>query len=356
MPGLVIQAVLVGGGYATGRELVEFFLQAGPATGFVGFALTAALFSVGSMIAFELARRFRAFDYRSFCRIYLGRFWWLFEIGYALSLLLVLSVVSAAASRLLAETIGTPPAANSLAFIAVVAFMVAFGSHIIERVISLWSLLFYATYGLILVFVLLQFGDRLETAVGSAPVDLANAVVNGLSYTGYNIPLLPILIFVARSFETRREALIAGAITGPLVLAPGLAFLLALAAFYPAINASPLPVMTVLAAIGAPALRILVEAVILGALVKTGIGLLHGLNERIAVAGEEVGRPLPRWVRPAIAAAALLFAAYLASAFGLVTLIAQGYRFISAYFLAVFVAPLLTIGGWRLWRGDGADA
>jgi uncharacterized membrane protein YkvI len=33
VPGLVIQAVLVGGGYATGRELVEFFISKGPATG-----------------------------------------------------------------------------------------------------------------------------------------------------------------------------------------------------------------------------------------------------------------------------------------------------------------------------------
>lgn len=344
----------MGGGYATGRELVEFFLQAGPATGFLGFALTAALFSIGAMISFELARRFRAFDYRSFCRIYLGRFWWLFEIGYALSLLLVLSVVSAAASRLLADTIGTHAVANTFAFIAVVAFAVAFGSHVIERIISIWSLLFYATYGLIMLCVLLFFGDQLATAIGSTSIDVGNAVINGLSYTGYNIPLLPILIFVARSFETPREALIAGAITGPLVLAPGLAFLLALSAFYPSINGSALPVMTVLDAIDIPALAILVQVVILGALLKTGIGLLHGLNERIAVATDEGGRRLPRWVRPAIAALLLVFAAFLANAFGLVALIAQGYRFISVYFLIVFVGPLLTIGAWRLLRGDRA--
>jgi len=30
LPGLGVKAVVIGGGYATGRELAEFFLSAGP--------------------------------------------------------------------------------------------------------------------------------------------------------------------------------------------------------------------------------------------------------------------------------------------------------------------------------------
>ncbi len=93
VPGLVIQAVLVGGGYSTGRELVEFFLLSGPATALLAMAVTAVYFSLASMISFELARMYGAFDYRSFCRVYLGRFWVLFEWGYIAILILVISVV-----------------------------------------------------------------------------------------------------------------------------------------------------------------------------------------------------------------------------------------------------------------------
>lgn len=350
VPGLVIQAVLVGGGYATGRELVEFFLLANPATGIVGFALTAALFSVGSMISFELARRYQAFDYRRFCRIYLGRWWWLFELGYSVSLVLVLSVVSAAAGKLLFDALGTPPVLNAVAFIIVVTGLVVFGNALIERVISWWSIFFYMTYGLLLTFVVAGFGDRIAANLSSGSVDFGNALVNGFSYTGYNIPLLPILIFVARNFATRHEALVAGAITGPLVLAPGLAFLLALTAYYPGIRTSELPVQDVLRAIQVPALSVLVQLVILGALIKTGAGLLHGLNERIVGAATESDRVLPDWVRPAVAGAVMVFAVYLATAIGLIDLIGQGYRIVSAYFLLVFVAPLLTLGLWKLMR------
>ena len=40
----------------------------------------------------------------------------------------------------------------------------------------------------------------------------------------------------------------------------------------------------------------------------------------------------------------------LAGRFGLVSLIANGYRALAYILLAVFVLPLMTIGVWRLWR------
>ncbi len=354
VPGLVIQAVMVGGGYATGRELVEFFVSHGPATALAGMAVTAFMFSAGCMVAFELARRFQAYDYMSLSRLYLGRLAFLFEIGYVLTLMLSLSVVSAAAARLIAEMLGWPELANAILFVAVVAFLVFFGTKLIERVISFWSLFFYISYGLMFALVLTKFGSQLSDALGSVPLDAGLAVREGISYTGYNIVLVPILIFVARHFVTRREALIAGAMAGPLVLLPGLAFLLALIAFYPEINQAPLPVTAVLEQLQVPALALLIQLVILGALIKTGVGLLHGLNERIARHYEDRRQAMPRLLRPAVALVATVIAAYVANAVGLINLIGQGYRYSSAYFLLVFLLPLLTIGLWRVLRPAGA--
>jgi uncharacterized membrane protein YkvI len=41
----------------------------------------------------------------------------------------------------------------------------------------------------------------------------------------------------------------------------------------------------------------------------------------------------------------------LAQRFGLVALIAKGYRALAGIFLLVYVSPLLTVGVARLWRG-----
>jgi uncharacterized membrane protein YkvI len=352
IPGLVIQAVLVGGGYATGRELVEFFVSRGPATALAGLALTALFFSAGSMVAFELARQYRTFDYGSFCRVCLGRFWVLFEVGYCALLLLVLSVVSSAAGKLLAEVFGSPELVNSVLFMCVVAFIVFFGSSFVEKIISAWSVAFYATYGSMCALVVWKFGPALNAALGATPLNYAEAVRDGFSYTGYNIVIVPILIFVARNFQSRSEAFIAGALAGPLILLPGFASLLALSAFYPGILTASLPISVVLAQVAIPALTACVRIVILGAFIKTGAGMLHGLNERFARAAAERGRAMPRMVRPVLALGIMSVVVFLASSIGIIELIGRGYRYSSYFFLAVFFLPLMTRGVWLIARGQ----
>src|SRR5204862_3242724 len=71
-PGLAFVAAVIGGGYATGRELVEFFLPAGAAGGLLGMVVTMLVWSLVLAASFELARRARAFDYRSFFKLLLG--------------------------------------------------------------------------------------------------------------------------------------------------------------------------------------------------------------------------------------------------------------------------------------------
>ncbi len=352
VPGLVIQAVLVGGGYATGRELVEFFVSMGPAAALIGMGLTAVLFSASAMIAFELARRFRAYDYNSFMGILLGRLCILFEIGYLASLVLVLAVVSAAAGELMLELAGWPLWLSAVIFMAIVAALVFFGNSFVERLISAWSILFYATYLLLFVLVVMRFGDDLSAALAAAPVKPKATLWNGLSYMAYNIPLLPVLIFVARNFASRREAFVAGALAGPLILLPGFAFLMTLSSFYPEIADSTLPVQFVLDRLGHPVIALMIQFVIIGALVKTGVGLLHGFNERIARAAADHSTPLPAVVRPLVALVVMVVAIFAATAVGLVDLIGQGYRYSAAYFLAVLVIPLFTVGLWRLKAAD----
>jgi uncharacterized membrane protein YkvI len=197
-----------------------------------------------------------------------------------------------------------------------------------------------------------KFGPQLQAALGSAPLDWGGAFAASFSYTGYNVVVVPILIFVARNFGSRPEAFAAGAIAGPLILLPGLASLLALSAFYPAILSSPLPIAVVLQSIAHPVLSGCIELVILGAFVKTGVGLLHGLNERIARAASDRGRPLPRALRPLVALAIMFIAVFVASAVGIIDLIGHGYRYSSYFFLAIFLLPLMSRGLWLAVRAQ----
>ena len=95
----------------------------------------------------------------------------------------------------------------------------------------------------------------------------------------------------------------------------------------------------VLSQLGSPALALCVQIVILGAFVKTGVGSLHGLNERFARTAADRGRAMPRYLRPLLALGIMAVAIFVASAVGIINLIGQGYRYSSYFFLLVFFFP-----------------
>ena len=57
------------------------------------------------------------------------------------------------------------------------------------------------------------------------------------------------------------------------------------------------------------------------------------------------------FLQTAATIALLVIAIYFAQRFGLVELIAKGYRLLAWLFLLVYVLPLLTYGLWQLARG-----
>ena len=348
IPGLVIQAVIVGGTYATGREVTEFFLKIGPNSGLIGLLITMVCYSTCCMLVFELARRYQVLDYKSFCRIYMGRFWFLYEIGFLFGVMLTLSVIGAAASEFAYDMVGAPKLGSALMFMCLVAGLVYLGGDRLEKVMSLWSLFFYVVYILLAILTYQKFGGEIAEKLSGPPVKLGDVTVSALIYTGYSCSILPTLVFVAKHFRERKEALVAGAFAGPLVILPGLAIMVMLMPFYPAVIEQPLPISLVLDNTGNPIFVRCVQIAILGTLAATGAGLLHGVNERIANAMKVSQRTMPPALRPGLALAAMLFSVFLATEVGIVDLVAKGFRYGAMAFIVIIFLPLVTRGFWMI--------
>ena len=154
--------------------------------------------------------------------------------------------------------------------------------------------------------------------------------------------------------RSRRDAVCAGLLVGPLALIPAGIFLLMMFAAGPEILDSPLPADHLLQQLGYSALTLAFYVVVFGTLVETGAAYIHAVNERIAISWRESGRSLPNWVRPCIAGVVLIVSVVLAQKIGLIGLIADGYGTLTWIFLAVFVLPLLTIAQKRIWSRAGA--
>lgn len=351
LPGFAFKAVVIGGGYATGRELAEFFLPSGPRGGLYGMLLAMLIWSVVCVVTFALAQSASAHDYRGFFRALLGPFWVVFEIIYLLFLILILAVFGAAAGALGAAVFGWPELVGTLSLMTGIAACVTFGNASVERLFKWVTFFLYAVYVLLAALAWPKFGDRILANFG-APAPATGWVLGGVAYASYNVIGAVLILPTLRHLTGTRDAVIAGLLAGPIAMLPALLFFPCMVAFYPQIAAQPLPSDFVLQRLDWPAFHVLFQLMIFAALLESGSGAVHAVNERIAAAYAARGRgALPSTARALIAAALLVGSIFIADHFGLIVLIAKGYRAIAFALLAVYVAPLLTRGLWRLWRG-----
>lgn len=350
LPGFVFEAAVIGGGYATGRELVEFFLPVGPSGGLLGMVVSMLVWSAVLAVSFELARQARAYDYRSFLKLLLGRGWFLFEIAYLALIVLIFAVMGAAAGEIVHSLFGLPRLVGTLLMIASVALVLFYSSTAIEKFLSITVGYLYLVYVVFVVWSMLSFGDRIQAALAAAPVG-SRWFMAGMTYAGYNVAIIPAVLFSIRHLTRRREAVAAGLLAGPLGMLPGLAFYVAMIGYHQEIGTVALPSAFLLAKLHAPWFEWAFQVAVLLTLVDTGVPILHAINERVAKAYEERRRLMPRALRPALAAAIMVLSIFAASAVGLVALIAHGYGVLTYAFIALLVVPVLTVGVWRI-RGS----
>ena len=105
LPGIILQSVLIGGGYATGREIVEY----GAKYGFMGWLSGLASFigfSVMAILSFEMIRLFRLYDFKSLLKSLIGPFYRLFDIAYVMLMLIIIAVMSSATGAIVEQMTG----------------------------------------------------------------------------------------------------------------------------------------------------------------------------------------------------------------------------------------------------------
>ena len=349
LPGLAFKAVVIGGGYATGREIAEFFLPAGPWGGIAAMAVATLAWCVVCSVTFVFARRLRERDYRSFFRALLGRAWPVFEFAYVTFVVLILAVFGAAAGAIAAATFGAPPIVGTLCLMVAIAVAVAFGNRSVERVFTWVSVLLYGVYAAFVLFALSSFGSQISQTFAAAGGWNEGWLSGGLTYAGYNIIGAVVILPVTRHLGSDRDAVIAGIAAGPLAMLPAFLFFICMCAFVPAIAGEALPSDYLLARLDQPWFRYLFQAMILAALLESGTGAVHAVNERISnVWQARTHTPLSARARGALALGLLVICMLIADRVGLVALIANGYRALAYLLIAVYVLPLLTIGVWKL--------
>ncbi len=352
VPGAVLQSVMIGGGYGTGREVVEYFTRFGIGGGLAGIALAAVAIAAVFAGSLEISRRFAAYDYRSFFQALLGPFWFLYELLVLVLFLLVIAVIGAAAGEILRTELGLDPAFGAVTVLVVVVVLTFFGREFVTRVLTVWSLVLYVVFLVYLGAVVHAFGEPLGAQLAAAE-RLPGWPTAALQYAFYNVTAIPVILYAARAVETPRQACLSGIVGAAIGILPALFLHLSFAARYPEILEAELPVYEMFAAVGSPLLKAAYLVVLVGTFVETGAGNIQGFLERLdAWWSERTGGVLGRGTHALVTVVALALAGSL-SALGIVALVARGYGTLAWGFLAVYVVPLATVGVRRILRGEG---
>ena len=354
VPGIIFQSVLIAGGYGTGRELVEFFMNFGALGGFVAMITSAFLtFAVVCAVSYEFARVYQTYDYRTFFKRLLNRWWVLYEICYLVLLLIVLAVVASSAGAILNAMFGISAWFGIIGMMVGVGLLIFFGNDAITTFLSYWSFVLYAVYALFTILGLVYVSKDIGAAF-SMDEFKSGFFLSGFKYAWYNLGIIPALLFSVKEIETRKEAVWSGILTGVIGIIPALLLYITLCGGYPNILSQELPTNYILGKMGILGFQVVFQVVLFGTLIETGTGFIYGVTERIGNMYKEKGRQMPKRLEQCVTIGLLVLGALIAR-FGLIGLIAQGYGTITWGFFIVFVIPLLTYGVYLIAKHGQKD-
>jgi uncharacterized membrane protein YkvI len=220
-----------------------------------------------------------------------------------------------------------------------VGIIVYYGTTLVEKVLSFWSIILYAAFAIMFISVFIMFSNDISLSFSQQSTD-TNWTMGGVKYAAYNIGLAPAILFCVRHFDSRKEALISGIFAGLIGMLPALVMFIAMLSQYPQIISETVPINIILENIGWTPFKFMFQIVLFGTFIETGVGLIHGFNERILSVKPDL---LDSW-RAIIGIFLLLISIFFANQIGLIGLIANGYGALTWGYWIIFVIPIITIG------------
>ncbi|MGC0251418.1 hypothetical protein [Pseudactinotalea sp. Z1748] len=359
LPGVILQSVLIGGGYATGREIVEFGATYGAMGWIAGVAIIIG-FGLMAFLMFEIARRFQVFDYRRLLRVLIGPLYWLFDIVYIMLAILIIAIMAAATGEIVQQTMGFNYWVGVIFMIVVVWLLIYYGEGLIEKTKSVGTTALYLGYIMFAVLVINRNWDQVvetfRTVDHSLHPDISWMAVlwAGVLYVGYNLAVYPAALFTARRQTRLRHTLVSGIVAGLFMTLPWFLTYIALMGFYPSAEVFDATVPW-LVMLGPEAVWVVVLfGIVVGwTLIETATGMIYALVARVDQnLVDAKRRPMNRRTGGFIAVGTLVLALLLAQV-GIIDLIAVGYTAMAYAMIAVFGIPLLVRGGYLIITRKG---
>ena len=356
LPGIILQSVLIGGGYATGREIVEYGAKFGALGWLSGFA-TFLGFAIVYSLSFALIRLFKAYYFKSFIKLIAGPLCYVFDVIYFLFMIIIIAVMSSATGSVVEETTGLNYWVGVTAITVIVGLLNFYGEHLIEHFETLGTILLYIGYIMFSVLVISTHYDNIGTVFANndssfvAGATAFDSIWNGIIYMAFNLVVLPASFFTIKRQTSRKQSIISGIIGGILMTIPWFLTYFSVMGFYPSdkVLSAPVPWVVMMQSCNAGSFMYIFFGLVMGwTLIETATGIIHAMLTRIDKSLEERrGGQLSRTQKGGLTIGILIASMGMAQ-IGIIDLIAKGYNALAYAFIAIFLIPLFTVGVYKI--------
>lgn len=348
LPGIILQSVLIGGGFATGREIVEFGGQYGASGWISGLAIFFG-FTLLAILSFEACRQWQVFDYKSLLKKLIGRGWIAYEISYLALGILIIAVMASAAGEILHNTLGFNVWVGIVLIILLVGFLNYMGEDFIAKMKTIGTIALFLAYTLFSFSVYSSRADQIiavffnwDTSFLPDAPGIFFLIWTGVTYVGYNLAVYPASFFTLKGIQSQRESILAGIVAGLLMTIPWFLTYVAIMAYYPSgdVLRASVPWLKMLEPFGH--FFVIIFGLVVGwTLVETATGIIHAFIGRIETDVFQTTKKKLTGSKKAFISLVALIAAMLLAQVGIIDLIAKGYTYMAYAMILFYGIPLL---------------
>lgn len=280
--------VIVGAGFASGQEVLQYFTSFGM-WGTVGGIIATVLFAYLGMMLTKLGSRVNANSHRDVVYKISGRLFGPVVDGVIiLTLFVVGTVMIAGAGSNLEQQFGLPSFVGSVLLVVLVMLTVVLDTHKVINVISSitpFLILAVLAASIYSVFTMDQTFSQLVPYTEKVETTLPNWIVATINYVSFNIAVGASMAFVIGGAEKNERVAAAGGFIGGLTL--GLMIVLSHLAIFSQIDVVGDKAMPMLAIINqiSPILGILMAIVLFAMIFNTAVGMFYAFGARFVELG-----------------------------------------------------------------------
>ena len=334
--------VIVGAGFASGRELLLMFVDFG-VWGLLGAVVSASLFIFLGMALAGMGSRLRASSHKDVVNALCGRYLGAFVDLMITSFMFAVTVVMlAGGGALLEQQFGIPALFGSLAVTVIVVAIVCLDvQKVIGMIGAATPLLILTAVAVALYGVAtrgLSFGE-LDQLASQQDAGASHWLLGALLYVSYNIVAgVPFLSIMGGTAKTEKHAIWGGIFGGALLGVLMLVMSLGLLSRLDSVADLPMPMLSIATEIS-PVLGLVMAVVIFLMILNTAVGTLYSFSARLLPAGTRTFR---------IGSAAAGALAFVGSLVGFVSLVGQVYPLFG--YLGFLLIGAVVLGWLRVGR------